>query len=142
MSTTLSAAQFQNIIRKHGKVTFENIQQEIGKPLAKGSKVKVKKINKYLELIKQFLRENKIEFVEELKFHPERRWRFDIAITGKKIAVEYEGLMSEKSGHTTVRGYTSNTDKYNAAQQMGWTVLRYTVLNYNDFFKDILKLVN
>ncbi len=61
----------------------------------------------------------------------ERRFRFDFAIPSKMIAVEYEGLMSEKSGHTTETGYTKDTDKYNLATKLGWQVYRFTILNYN-----------
>jgi hypothetical protein len=47
-----------------------------------------------------------------------------------KIAVEYEGLMSRKSRHTTIKGYNADTDKYNRAQILGWRVVRVTALNY------------
>lgn len=59
-----------------------------------------------------------------------RNWRFDYAIRSLKIAIEYEGLNSVKSGHTTMGGYTSNADKYNHAAALGWTVLRFTLKNY------------
>ena len=74
---------------------------------------------------------------QEFKFHPERLWRFDFAIPALKVAIEYEGLMSEKSGHTTVTGYTKDADKYNQAQMLGWKVLRYTALNYKNLLKEL-----
>ena len=73
----------------------------------------------------------------EYKFHEERNWRFDWAIPALKVAIEYEGLMSEKSGHTTIKGYTKDTEKYRAAAIKGWTVLRYTALNYKELLNDI-----
>ncbi len=43
---------------------------------------------------------------EEHRFDQERKWRFDWVITEKMIAIEYEGLNSAKSRHTTKKGYT------------------------------------
>ena len=80
------------------------------------------------------------QYVREYVFHPKRKFRFDWAIPDLKIAIEYEGLMSEKSGHTTVTGYTKDCEKYNLAALMGWKVLRYTALNYKHLYRDILKL--
>lgn len=89
-----------------------------------------------------FKREGLIDdYVEELKFHHERLFRFDWAIPKMKLAIEYEGLMSQKSGHTTVSGYTKDCDKYNLAQIEGWKVLRYTAINYNDLGNDLRKLI-
>lgn len=61
---------------------------------------------------------------------PVRKFRFDWAIESLKIAIEYEGLNSDKSVHTTMDGYTSNTDKYNRATALGWRVIRFTLKNY------------
>lgn len=47
------------------------------------------------------------------------------AFLDKKLAIEYEGIFGGgKSRHTTVSGYTGDVEKYNAAQSLGWTVLR------------------
>lgn len=74
----------------------------------------------------------------------DRKFKFDFAVIPGmyriKIAIEYEGLMSEKSGHTTVTGYTSNCDKYNLACILGWKVLRYTALNYKNLECDLREL--
>jgi len=66
----------------------------------------------------------------EHRFDEKRHWRFDFALPDKKIGIEYEGLNSEKSGHTTLKGYTKDTEKYNQAQTLGWKVIRFTVKNY------------
>lgn len=68
--------------------------------------------------------------VQEFKFHPKRKWRFDYALPDKKLAFEYEGVMAVKSRHTTPTGMTGDCDKYNQAQYLGWKVYRFTVLNY------------
>lgn len=83
--------------------------------------------------------DRKIEVVKEHKFHPERKWRFDFAVPGKMIAIEYEGLNSEKSGHTTLSGYTKDTEKYNAATALGWKVIRFTCKNYRTVLKELEK---
>lgn len=71
-----------------------------------------------------------LELKTEHRFTDDRRFKFDWAFPAVKIAIEYEGLNSLKSGHTTMAGFTSNTDKYNLAQSMGWIVLRFTLINY------------
>ena len=91
---------------------------------------------KGLVFMKNYLRMMKVDFVTEHRFHSVRMFRFDIAIPGMMLALEYEGLMSAKSGHTTISGYVSDCTKYNLGQLAGWTVLRYTVKNYEDFPKD------
>lgn len=81
------------------------------------------------------------DYVEELQFHEVRMFRFDWAIPDMMLAIEYEGLMSRKSGHTTISGYTKDCEKYNLAQLEGWKVLRYTALNYTDLEKDLKLLL-
>jgi very-short-patch-repair endonuclease len=83
-----------------------------------------------------------IPVTKEHRFHPERKWRFDFAVPDKMIAIEYEGLNSEKSGHTTLSGYTKDTDKYNAAQSLGWRVIRFTVKNYRTVLTELQKQIN
>lgn len=83
-----------------------------------------------------------IPFEQEYKFHPERKWRFDFAIPSKKIAIEYEGLMSDKSRHTTVQGFSNDSEKYNQAQLLGWKVLRYTALTYTKLASDLRTDIN
>lgn len=68
-------------------------------------------------------------------------WRFDYAIPDYKFAVEYEGIFSTKSRHTTVSGYTGDTNKYNAAAILGWVVLRYTATNLQRIERDIDLLI-
>lgn len=78
----------------------------------------------------------------EYKFHKTRRWKFDYAIPQFKIAIEYEGVNSIKSGHTTVKGFTKDCDKYNAAAMCGWKLLRYTALNYKKVGADLIELID
>lgn len=79
--------------------------------------------------------------VEELQFSETRKFRFDWAIPELMIAIEYEGIFSKKSGHTTIGGYTKDCEKYNLAQIEGWKVLRYTAINYTNLQRDIKKML-
>lgn len=61
----------------------------------------------------------------EFKFHPDRRWRFDFAWPDLRIAVEIEGGVWSEGRHNRGEGYCSDMEKYNAAGELGWLVLRY-----------------
>lgn len=78
-----------------------------------------------------------IEFVEEHQFSDGRKFRFDFAILEHKIGIEYEGIMVGKSRHTTVTGYSKDTEKYNLAAAEGWKVFRYTKLTYRRLIDDL-----
>jgi len=94
-----------------------------------------------LQAIERVLRSARIPFVNEHKFSESRKFRFDIAILDLKVGIEYEGLMSAKSRHTTMTGFTNDTSKYNLAQLEGWRVLRYTAINYKQFVEDLKLLL-
>lgn len=106
-------------------------QPKIKKPVSAG-----------LQQILTIMRLHGIDYVTEHRFHPIRRWRFDAAIVGKKIAIEYNGIMSNKSRHTTITGYTGDMDKLNAAQILGWIVLQYTPLNLKQFESDLIEALS
>ena len=91
--------------------------------------------------LKIFCEEQNLTLKEEHRFDQERKWRFDWVIMEKKIAVEYEGLNSEKSRHTTKKGFTGDTDKYNRAQVLGWKVIRVTALNYKTRLKTLNTII-
>lgn len=97
---------------------------------------------KGLQFIKNHLKLIGIGYVTEHRFHEVRMFRFDVAVPSIKLAIEYEGLNSSKSGHTTLVGYTKDCEKYNLAQLEGWTVLRYTAKNFTDFTKDFRTIKN
>lgn len=100
-----------------------------------------KRDSKEIAHIKSVLSDLEIEFVCELVFAPGRKYRFDIALLSERIAIEYEGIISEKSRHTTLTGFSNDCSKYNLAQRCGWDVLRYTALNYLDFEIDLKELL-
>lgn len=80
----------------------------------------------------------------EHEFHPTRKWRFDIVILPmeRKLAIEYDGINSVKSRHTTKGGFTEDHNKMNAAMQLGWKVYRYTKINLHQFEQDLKQIIN
>jgi very-short-patch-repair endonuclease len=63
----------------------------------------------------------------DYRFHPVRQWMFDFAFPEKMVAVEMEGGVFSKGGHTRGKHYSDDCWKYNEAQSLGWRVMRYTV---------------
>lgn len=64
--------------------------------------------------------------VTEHRFHPVRRWRFDLAWPDVKLAVEVEGGTWTGGHHSYGKGFESDCEKYNEATLRGWRVLRVT----------------
>ena len=60
-------------------------------------------------------------YEREYRFHASRRWRLDFAWPAEKLAVEIEG----RGRHQTFVGFRNDCEKYNAALQLGWRVLRF-----------------
>lgn len=90
---------------------------------------------------KQYKSFNLPPLQREVKFHPTRKWRFDygivllktkpitpigIEILEFKIAIEIEGGTFVAGKHTRPAGYQNDCEKYNEAQRLGWSVLRFT----------------
>src|SRR5262249_40035416 len=65
----------------------------------------------------------------EVKFHPEREWRFDYAIPELMLAIEIEGFGPRARGgigrHQSPDGFREDCEKYNSAAALGWTVFRF-----------------
>jgi very-short-patch-repair endonuclease len=68
----------------------------------------------------------------EFTFHAVRKWAFDYAIPGVKLAIEIEGGLWNFGRHNRGRGFQDDLDKYNSAASLGWTVFRFST-------EDILK---
>lgn len=64
-------------------------------------------------------------WVAEYRFC-ERRWRFDYAVPGAKIAIELEGGIWMVGRHNRGKGYQADLDKYNRAVALGWSVFRFS----------------
>lgn len=79
--------------------------------------------------------------VQELMFHPTRKWKFDFAWPDHKIALEVEGGIWIQGGHSRGKGYKKDMSKYNQAAVLGWTVLRCVpdeLINQTTLLKTIL----
>jgi hypothetical protein len=85
----------------------------------------------FFDLIKQSAEKHGKQLTFEYIFHPERKWRFDIACVELKIACEYEGINATYSRHTTLLGYTADCEKYDNAAVLGWRVFRFTALSFS-----------
>lgn len=68
----------------------------------------------------------------EWRFHKTRRWKFDWAFPELMLAIEYEGIFSAKSRHTSIVGFTNDCEKYDEAFLLGWGVLRFTAKMVQD----------
>ena len=66
------------------------------------------------------------EPVREHRFHPVRRWRFDLAWPDRRVAFEIEGVTHEGGRHQRIAGFTGDIKKYNEAVLAGWTLIRAT----------------
>lgn len=62
----------------------------------------------------------------EVKFHPHRTWRFDIAWPSQRIAVEIHG---GGFGHQSSAGRRQDYQKWNAAALMGWALFHMETQN-------------
>jgi len=92
------------------------------RPKVKGEKVQSEGEVKLATALKAL----KIDFEQEFKFHPKRKWRADFHLVGKKILVEVEGGIWSRGRHTRGKGYIGDMEKYNAATMMGFQVIRFS----------------
>lgn len=61
------------------------------------------------------------DLTREYRFHPTRRWRFDLAFPSQKLAIEVDG----RGAHQTVVGVRRDCEKGNEAVRRGWRLLRF-----------------
>lgn len=77
----------------------------------------------------------------EHRFDSTNRYRFDFAHLKYKIAVEIEGGVWTKDGHTNPKTFLKDMTKYNLAALKGWMVLRYTYGQDNLIADDVRKAI-
>lgn len=127
-------------LRQRGKIRGYNIHPVARKgnvPVA----VKSSPQKEWLELnLQMWCNERALTLESEYRFVPDRKFRFDWAVPSMKLAIEYEGIFSAKSRHTTHSGFTMDQDKYNRAALDGWTVIKYTASNYKNLLNDLKKV--
>lgn len=64
--------------------------------------------------------------VLEHRFHPIRRWRFDLAWIDAQVAVEIDGGGFVNGRHSRGLGIEKDAEKYAEALLLGWRVFRTT----------------
>jgi len=81
--------------------------------------------------------------VREHRFHPVRRWRFDLAFPDRKLAIEVDGGTWSNGRHTRGAGYAKDAEKGNAAIVLGWRVLHYTsnVIQSGEAAREIARIL-
>ena len=62
----------------------------------------------------------------EYRFHPVRKWRFDLAWPALMVACEVEGGTWNGGRHTRGAGFEADCEKYAIAAIEGWIVVRVT----------------
>lgn len=75
-------------------------------------------------LLWQIRASNMPEATAEYRFHPTRRWAFDIAMPDIKLAVEVEGGLYVEGRHVRGQSFEADAEKYAEAMCLGWRVLR------------------
>ncbi len=85
-----------------------------------------------LELARQVHLAGLPEPVRQHRFHPVRKWRFDLAFPAHLLAVEVDGGVWINGRHTTGAGYSKDCEKLNEAVLLGWRVLRFTPAMVSD----------
>ncbi len=74
------------------------------------------------ELLRTHLSELGIETEAEYRFHPDRKWRFDLASEEHRLAFEVNGHFQGKHG----AGWSNDAEKLNTAQVLGWRVFVFS----------------
>lgn len=87
---------------------------------------KVKTVSEGESTLIQHLKAYKIEFVQEFRFNADRKWKADFHLTGTMILIEVEGGIWSNGRHTRGKGYIVDMEKYNSAQELGYSVYRYS----------------
>lgn len=81
------------------------------------------------------------KLVRELRFAPPRRWRFDFAHEGAKVAIEIQGGVWSRGRHARGAGMAKDYEKANAAVAAGWRVFHLsTGMITQEHLRPILRL--
>lgn len=120
-----------------------DVEKLVNKGMVKKEQLGKKPEPAGLSEIKSILIRNSVRFELEYKFHDKRKFRIDVYLPDYKIGIEYEGIVSDVSRHSTLTGYSNDCTKYNLALlDNGIKMLRYTAFNFNEFEQDINKIIN
>ena len=77
------------------------------------------------EIVRAFFREQGLpDPTFEHLFHPTRKWRFDLCWIPQKVALEVDGGIWIQGGHNRGAQIKKTWEKENAAQLLGWKILK------------------
>lgn len=65
-----------------------------------------------------------IDLIAEVSLIPGRRFRFDYVHPGAKVAIEINGQIWHKGGHSSGRGLMKDYEKLNLASSLGYCVFQ------------------
>jgi hypothetical protein len=82
------------------------------------------------QVVIDWFRDNGLdEPATEVRFHPDRKWRFDFAWPDQMIALEVEGGIFTRGRHQRPAGMLADIEKYSTCAAMGWALIRTTPQN-------------
>jgi very-short-patch-repair endonuclease len=132
-------AQLQALEKRGMRVNWpKDLLDQQGKPkrIKKKCPYKERMLRQLIMVLSDY---PELELKKEHHFAKPKQYRFDFAIPAVKIAVEYEGIFSPISRHTSKTGFVGDAEKYNLATAMGWRVLRYTANTVDNLKSEIEK---
>lgn len=95
-------------------------------PKAKRTKLRVSLSEHFLATLGRDSPVAALEAVPEMRFHPTRMWRFDLAWPSVRVAVECDGGIYSGGAHVRGGHVESDAEKVSEAACLGWRVLRVT----------------
>lgn len=67
----------------------------------------------------------------EVRFHPDRKWRWDAAWPDRLLAVEFQGGAFRRGRHVRGKGFSDDCEKFSTAAVLGWRVMPVTTEQLN-----------
>ena len=113
--SSISVAEYHQLIKK---------LKRGGKRRSSVKKERVQSVGE--ATLAMHLKAKNIEFQTEFEFHPTRKWRADFHIIGHELLIEVEGGIWSNGRHTRGKGYLDDMEKYNAVQELGYRLLRFS----------------
>jgi hypothetical protein len=129
---TISVADLKKTACWHLNTSLEQQPKKVCKP-----RRPTKEVQWVENELRAWCEKKGFELVPEFRFDPTRKWRIDWYVKELNACCEYEGIVSSKSRHTTIGGYSGDTDKYREVAKMGFLLLRYTALNFRNIIADL-----
>jgi very-short-patch-repair endonuclease len=117
---TISESEYRKLLANNpelGVIRDDGPAPALGELAAPGSPLAAR-----FELLWRIL--NGPPLLQEHRFHPVRKWRFDYYHAPTRTAIELDGGVYSGGRHTRGRGFLGDIEKGNAAAAAGITVLR------------------